>query len=221
MNISEFFSAMESIKINIDKSHKITKNNVDYYPVYIALFASNNFVSKSIRSVTRSEFSHVAISFDTSMTNLFSFGFRTNEKSMKDVGNRRESLIVKKDRWVYEDDTKYGIYVKFMTLDSINKMKKQIHYVYNNTEKYKFSYIGMLKYALNIPSEHAYKMFCSQFIASLLQTGGVDLNRSASLYSPQQIIDIGDVHSVESGLVKDFNKKQLDLNVQKICDSLT
>ena len=220
MNISQFFGAMETVKINIDKDHKITKDNIDYYPVYIVLFASNNFVSKSIRAVTRAEFSHVAVSFDTSMTNLFSFGFRTNAKDMKDCGNRRESLIVKKDRWVYEDDTKYGVYVKFMTLDAINKMKKHIHYVYNNTEKYKFTFIGMVKYAFHIPSENTYKMFCSQFIASLFKIGGDKLDRVASLYSPEQILTIGDVHSVQTGLVKDFKRKELDANVQKLCESL-
>jgi hypothetical protein len=220
VNISQFFGAMETVKINIDKNHKITKDNIDYYPVYIVLFASNNFVSKSIRAVTRAEFSHVAISFDTSMTNLFSFGFRTNAKDMKDCGNRRESLIVKKDRWVYEDDTKYGVYVKFMTLNAINKMKKHIHYVYNNTDKYKFTFIGMVKYAFHIPSENTYKMFCSQFIASLFKIGGDKLDRVASLYSPEQILTIGDVHSVQTGLVKDFKRKELDANVQKLCESL-
>ena len=220
MNISQFFDAIESVRINMDKNHKITKNGIDYYPVYIVLFASNNFVSKSIRAVTRAEFSHVAVSFDTSMTNLFSFGFRTNAKDMKDCGNRRESLIVKKDRWVYEDDTKYGVYVKFMTIDAINKMKKHIHYVYNNTEKYKFTFIGMVKYAFHIPSENTYKMFCSQFIASLFKIGGDKLDRVASLYSPEQILTIGDVHSVQTGLVKDFKRKELDANVQKLCESL-
>ena len=220
MNISQFFDAIESVRINMDKNHKITKNDIDYYPVYIVLFASNNFVSKSIRAVTRAEFSHVAVSFDTSMTNLFSFGFRTNAKDMKDCGNRRESLIVKKDRWVYEDDTKYGVYVKFMTLDAINKMKKHIHYVYNNTEKYKFTFIGMVKYAFHIPSENTYKMFCSQFIASLFKIGGDKLDRVASLYSPEQILTIGDVHSVQTGLVKDFKRKELDANIQKLCESL-
>lgn len=220
MNISQFFDAMESVRINMDKNHKITKNGIDYYPVYIVLFASNNFVSKSIRAVTRAEFSHVAISFDTSMTNLFSFGFRTNAKDMKDCGNRRESFIVKKGRWVYEDDTKYGVYVKFMTLDAIKKMKNHIHYVYNNTEKYKFTFIGMVKYAFHIPSEHAYKMFCSQFIASLFKIGGDKLDRVASLYSPEQILTIGDVRDVEKGFVKDFDRKKLDAAVQRICSSM-
>ena len=107
-----------------------------------------------------------------------------------------------------------------MSLDAINKMKKYIHYVYNNTDKYKFSYIGLVKYALHMPSEHTYKMFCSQFIASLFKIGGDELDRVASLYSPEQILTIGDVHSVQTGLVKDFKRKELDANIQNICDSL-
>jgi hypothetical protein len=221
VNISEFFSAMETVKINIDSKHKITSNGKDLYPVYIILFASNSFVSKSIRAFTKEKFSHAAISFDTGMTNIFSFGFRTNANDMRDVGNRRESLIIKKDRWLYEDDTNYGIYVKFMSLESIKLMKKRIHDIYNNTEKYKFSFIGLLKYAFNIPSENMYKMFCSQFVASLLQLGGVELDRSPSLYSAGQLTtDLNDVIMVEEGLVKDFKKSNLDRNMKILCNNI-
>lgn len=219
MNISEFFAASETVKVYIDKDHTITKNNLKYYPVYLILFASDTFVSKAIRMFTRSPVSHVGISFDSSMTKIFSFGFRTNENSLKDAGNRIESLIVKKDRWLYSGDSTYVIYVKFLSMDSITNMKKRIHDIYNNTEKYKFSVLGLFKYALHIPSESTYKMFCSQFVASLLQTGGVELDRKPSLYSPSQIISLGEVVYVQEGFVKDFSKKKLDKDMDRICQS--
>lgn len=219
MNISEFFTALETVKINIDKNHVIHKNNKPYYPVYIILFASNNIISKTIRVFTHAQFSHASISFDSSMTKLFSFVIRTNANDIKDAGNRIESITVKKDRWLYDDGARYIIYTKFLSIESINKMKSKIHDVYNNTDKYKFSIIGLLKYALNIPSHNAYKMFCSQFVALLLQTGGVELERDPSLYSPNQLTSLGDIVFVQEGFVKDFNKKKFDIDMDRVCQS--
>lgn len=223
MNLSQFFTALENVRVNIDRKHSITYNGKQLYPVYIVLYAQNSIVSKSIRRVTKAPYSHASISFDTSMTNIFSFGRLKIETAVDHFetknGAIRESFVSKLGMRKFPKYSLYEIYVIFVTEEDIINMKKRIHEIYDDPEKYRFSFIGLAKYLLGIPSKPSKKMFCSQFVASLLSTGGVALDRSPSLYSPYEIKDIKNVIFVENGILCEYNRKKMDERMTTICEN--
>ena len=222
MNIQDFFSAMENVSIALDNKHVITRGTDKLYPVYIILYAHNSIVGRNIRRFTHQPYSHSAVSFNSDMNNIYSFGNRMildkDGIYHRKFGAGRESFTKKDGKWSYPETTPYAIYCIFLPKDSIDKMKKHIHTIYNNPESYRFSYDGLIKYYLNISSESTYKMFCSQFVASLLVIGGVNLDRLPSLYSPYELKDIQDVTLVEEGILKDFNRKKFSKRMDEICE---
>ena len=159
------------------------------------------------------------------MTNMYTFGNKmvydekTNTYKRK-FGAGRETFAKADDKWAYPEKTPYVIYVLFLPKENIMRMKKRVHEIYNKPEMYRFSYDGLVKYYMGISSESTYKMFCSQFVASLLMYGGYDLDRLPSLYSPYELKDLNDVIFVEDGVIKDFNRNKFNKKMDVICSDI-
>lgn len=223
MNTYEFFSAMENVSVTLDKKHTINQGQDILYPVYIVLYAHNSIVGKTIRKLTHQPYSHSAIAFNTDMNNLYSFGNRmisdSNGNSHRKFGAGRESFVKKDGKWNYPESTPYAIYAIWLNMESIAKMKKRIHSIFSKPDEYRFSYDGLIKYYLNISSESNYKMFCSQFVASILALG-TPLDKLPSLYSPYELKNIKDVHFIEDGVLGAFSRKKLDEHVNGIIDKI-
>lgn len=77
MNINLFIRALESFQLPVfDNPHSVLINDKKYFPLYIILYANKGMVGDAIRSFTKEPYSHSSISFDTSMTNIYTFGQR-------------------------------------------------------------------------------------------------------------------------------------------------
>ena len=217
----EFFSALENVRVDVDRKHAITRGTDTLYPVYIILYAHNSLVAKSIRRVTNEPYSHASISFDTSMQNIFTFGNKMVKISeleyKRKIGTGRESFLAKDAMWTYPKETPYEIYTVFITKENIVRMKKRVHEIFDNPEKYRFNIAGLIRYYLGLASESNSKMFCSQFVASLLAIGAVDLERLPSMYSPYELKDIRNVIFVERDILKNYNRKKFDAHMDEIC----
>lgn len=222
LNLSEFFGAMENVRVDIDKRHSIQRGTETLYPVYIVLYSHNETISKVIKKLTHQPYSHASISFDSSMHSMYTFGNKMvyNERSASykhKFGAGRESFVRTEGKWSYPPETPYAIYVLFLPKENIDRMKKRIHEIFNQPEAYRYSYDGLVKYYLGISSESTYKMFCSQFVASLLLYGGYTLDRLPSLYSPYELKDIQNVIFVEDGIIKQFNRDKFIKKMDRIC----
>jgi hypothetical protein len=224
LNVVEFFDALETVRVNLDKKHSIQRGTEVLYPIYIIMYAQDSLVSKTIRRFTHTPYSHASISFDTSMQNIFSFGklkIKNNDNELEaHNGAIREAFISRAGMREFPSQAFYEIYTVFITQDAIDRMKKRIHQIFDNPEKYKFSIIGLIKYYLGMTSESETKMFCSQFVASLLAVGDIHLERVPSLYSPYQLKDIQNVTFVERGILKDYNRKRLDQRMDGIVQDI-
>lgn len=221
MNTHQFFNALENVRVNLDRRHSIKRGNEILLPVYIILYAHTSTGSKTIRAVTKEPYSHASISFDSSMQNIFTFGNKmvqiTDVRYKRSIGAGRESFMNKDAMWTYPKETPYAIYVIFLPRDSIIKMKTRVHEIFDHPDEYRFSIAGLIKYYLGLASESTTKMFCSQFVASLLATGGVELDRLPSLYSPYELKDIRNVTFVESNTIKHFRRERFDKHMDDIC----
>lgn len=221
MNLLEFFGALENVRVDLDRKHTVTRGTDTLYPVYIILYAQNSLVSKTIRTATKTPYSHASISFDSSMQHIFSFGklkIREDENSRRvHNGAIRESFISKIGMREFPKEAQYEIYTIFIPKDNLEKMRKRIHEIFDNPERYKFSIIGLVRYYLGLVSESTSKMFCSQFVATILATGNVNLERSPSLYSPYELKDIQNVIFVERDVLKNFSRKRFDKQMDFIC----
>lgn len=220
MNLYEFDVATEEIHIKNDKSHIITRNGITYRPIYIVLYAGNTLLSNTIRTFTREDYSHIGISFDTSMNDVYSMRCATTMDGQVEDGPVIESFAKKKDRVVAKDDVRYCIYMKYVTEAQYKKLKEKVRQVFNNKENIRFSRIGLIRYAMHKESHYDNKLFCSEFVMRCMKSAGIPLDKDPSLYSPYQVATCLDFVEIEHGVIDNFNTEAFLRNVAVTAESI-
>jgi hypothetical protein len=124
---------------------------------------------------SRSEYSHAAISLDEEPDTFYSFnrwGFVSEHPFRKKKGRRALKLEFNVPEEVYQ------------------KVAHQVELFRRHKEQYRYSKWGVLFCVLRIPHKFRHQYFCSQFVAELLDKGGIGtLQKSPSLYFPHQIVN--------------------------------
>lgn len=174
------------------------------YPVYVLLsHRSASVLSNAIKALTHSQFSHAALSFDSKLTHMYSFG-RNSPNSSK--GSFRLESI-KKDAYVM-GEVPYALYVVPCTAEQCKLIKKRLKYFAANKSNFTFDMAGLVKNGLGIESEPDDKWFCSRFVADVLNAGapkGTKFIEHPSLTDPDDFRRTNFAQYVCGGLISDYD----------------
>lgn len=190
--------------------------NQKLYPVYVVLVHSGTGVSKAIKAISHSEYSHASICFDSSLDKMYSFA-RKDPRNPFIGGFRYESI----GKGFYEQkEIPYAVYVVPCTESQIKKMKKRLNYFIQNQEKFTFDFTGLVTNYLGIVNNPAHRWFCSRFVADVLNAGAPKNNpyvAEPSLQDPDDFKDTDWAIYVDSGenLMK-YDRKKVDRKTNQI-----
>lgn len=204
----EYYSIEDPIQEEAvyDSTHKI--------PVFIVLMKGYSILSKIISKATNSQFTHVAISFNSKLTPMYSFGMKESLE-LTDMGFVVNNPKVKE----YERaKVKYSVYVMYITRKEYEAIQVRLNWFKEKQDYLKFDFKGLVKYAFNKSSDDRLnKWFCSRFVMELIgQTQ--KLERDPSLYSPQQVADeIQNISIVNKGdSIYEYDYRITENNMKKI-----
>ena len=217
---------------NVDSINEISilneAGNFEKDPLYIILMDLNMLRNKIIKSYTFSKYSHAAISFDSSLDNMFSFA---NERDNQ--GNVLRTGFTRENKATYlrlNPECKMKVYSLFINKDQKIKVKNLVQYYINNmgnTSYNIFSIVGIvlhkkLKRATNNPLS----MICSQFVYTILLSAEVHskIRKDASLISPGDIdtkLDDRRLFTVFDGLLKNYDPAKALKKVEENYKSLS
>ncbi len=134
-------------------------------PVFVCLLSGTNIVSNTIKKFTHSKWSHAAISFDTTMEEMYSYTFATTEYAKASQGLRRESIkmLDKIDGEVCV----YGFYVPNKIYDAMrNEIKRRID---SGRTKYDLGLLVKKAFDDDASQNADYnKKICSAFVNSII-----------------------------------------------------
>lgn len=151
----------------VDRLDEAATKNQKLYPVYVVLVHSGTGVSKAIKAISHSEYSHASICFDSSLDKMYSFA-RKDPRNPFIGGFRYESI----GKGFYDQkEIPYAVYVVPCTESQIKKMKKRLNYFIQNQEKFTFDFTGLVTNYLGIVNNPAHRWFCSRFVADVLNAG--------------------------------------------------
>ena len=190
--------------------------NQKLYPVYVVLVHSGTGVSKAIKAISHSEYSHASICFDSSLDKMYSFA-RKDPRNPFIGGFRYESI----GKGFYEQkEIPYAVYVVPCTESQVKKMKKRLNYFIQNQEKFTFDFTGLVTNYLGIVNNPAHRWFCSRFVADVLNAGAPKNNpyvAEPSLQDPDDFKDTDWAIYVDSGenLMK-YDRKKVDRKTNQI-----
>ena len=193
-----------------------TGKPVKKYPVYIVLVHSGTTVSKMIKNISHSEFSHASISFDSSLSKMYSFA-RKDPRNPFVGGFRYESIG---EGFYEQKEIPYAVYMVPCTENQIKKMKKRLNYFIQNESKFKFDFSGLVTNYLGIVNNPEHRWFCSRFVADILNAGAPKNKpyvAEPSLQDPDDFKNDSYAHFIVSGdnLMK-YDQKLVDRRSRKI-----
>lgn len=176
-----------------------TGYNGKLVPVYIILTYTGSFVSRTVKLFTGDEYTHASISFDSSLTTMYTFG-RARDESITDGMFKIEDISSP-----YYQERKnpvpYGVFCVPVTPAEKKNMEKKIAYFAKNKSKFQFDFFGLILNGLGIPNNPKNRYFCSRFVAEILNAGDPNhpLVKEPSLQHPQTFAEDDYTYFVCSG----------------------
>lgn len=168
--------------------------------LYIILTKTNTKFAKLIRLCAKQNYSHVSISLDDTLKDIYAFG-RPQHNSIFLGGLVKESL----DRYTLRKD--YPIPIKILKIQISNCeyewIKEQIEKIYGNSE-YMYNLYSILTYpiAKGISVEHSFT--CVEFAAYILQHLGYLRCKKACKCTPDYLSHVLDMYSYYEGDARDI-----------------
>lgn len=204
----EFYIEDKSLRF-LDRMNETSEDDGKLYPVYIMLMHSGTALSTAIKTVTRSNFSHSSISFDSSMHNLYSFGRKADVNPF--IGGFKKEDI--RNKFFKERDIPYALYMVPCTKTEIELMKKRLDYFIKNTTKFHYDFAGLFKNYFGISDNPEYKWFCSRFVADILNSGRPSSDpyvMEPSLMKPEDFRNTNFAQYVSGGFLATYDQKFVD-----------
>lgn len=136
--------------------------------IYILLTRTNSTLSRAIASHTKEDYVHASIVLDNHLEYGYSF-------SRRKMNNPLVGGFVKEEyaQWVeYFKDVQCCIYELEVTGEQYKEIEKIIHAFYEDQEKYKYHFWGLVAQSFKIDYERKNRFFCTQFVAHVLSESG-------------------------------------------------
>ena len=171
-NISE---AAEEIFYEITKEDE--EKNQRLVPIFILLSFKDYWVGKIIRKFTKSDYSHAAIAFEPTLSTIYNFNMDLKRYS----GFGVESL----KSYIDEGCTKLKVIAIMMPPEAKKKVKDTVYEYRKNKDQTSFAVRGLFRFIIgkHIDDKNAMKMFCSQFVAKVLNAHNINITGKDSEYT--------------------------------------
>lgn len=207
VNESYQFEMLDKVYFHdsINESSEDTK----LYPVYVMLMHSGTALANAIKTITKSNFSHASISFDSSMKSMYSFGRKSDTNPF--IGAFKKEDITTK--FFQNKEIPYALYVVPCTKSEIDAMKKRLNFFIQNSTKFKYDFTGLFKTYFGIADNPEYKWFCSRFVADILNAGRPQNDPyviEPSLMKPEDFTNTNFATYVTGGMLDTYDKSYVD-----------
>lgn len=194
-----------------DKLDEAAQKKQKYLPVYVVIMHTGTPLATIIKNAIGSEYSHASISFDSSLTNMYSFARKLSDtgKASHDGGFRKEDI---RNPFFKEREVKYSMYMVPCTEDQIKLMQKRLEYFRKNQNNFTYDFTGLVKSYFHISDNPEYRWFCTRFVADILNAGRPTDPYIADpfLVRPDDFMETNFAMYVTSGYLDKYDQKDVD-----------
>ena len=176
--------------------------------IYILLTDTGTLFTKLIKLYTKKPYNHASISFDSELSEVYSFGRKTARNPF--VGGFVKEDV---DKGLFKEANcvVYALKVNEVQLQKMNCYIKEIE---AQKGEYRYNLLGLLGFLFNKPIQRKKAFFCSQFVATVLKECNIiDFGKSPSLVAPNDLQKVSKCQLVYEGELKAYPNKGIDENV--------
>jgi len=168
--------------------------------IYIVLTHTGTVLSNVIRFYTGAEFSHVSLSLDETLLEMYSFG-RINPYNPFIGGFVHEGIET--GTFKRFKNTKAEIYSIELNKKQYHNIKRMIKQFKKRKKIYKFNVIGMFGSAFNFKYRKENCFYCAEFVKHIIDKAGIELNLP-ELIKPIDFRYINNVELEYRGILKNY-----------------
>ena len=173
--------------------------------IYIILTHTGTTLSKIIKKYTKDEFSHVSISLDVKLENMYSFG-RLNPYNPFIGGFVHEYINKGTYKRFYNTKAKmYSLEVDELQYDKLKRIINDIE-IENEKERYKFNILGLLAVGFNKKISIKRSFYCAEFVKYVMEKSGININLP-DIIKPEDFKKIDGLKLIYDGLLRKYKYK--------------
>lgn len=177
--------------------------------IYLLLTDTNTVLTKIIKLYTKMPYNHASISLNSELSEVYSFG-RIN------VNNPFIGGFIKEDlQSILFQDAHCAIYSLTLTNEQYQKLYHFIKKLEAQKQIYRYNFLGLFGFLLNVPIDRKYAFFCSQFVAYLLkETEIINDEITPSLIKPGDLPHLADFQLVYEGRLAEYQNQLITKQIQ-------
>lgn len=178
--------------------------------IYIVLTHTGTVLSRIIKMYTKDEFSHVSISLDEELKQMYSFGRLNPYNSL--IGGFVHEYI---DKGTFKRffKTNAGVYSLEVTNEQYQGIRNSINDFEQNKEKYKFNIIGLFAAGFHKKISSEYSFYCAEFVKYVMEQAGIETKLPEAV-KPEDFKKIENLEKVYSGLLRKYNISKRKDNIK-------
>ena len=183
--------------------------------IYIILTHTGTMLSRIIKKYTKDEFSHVSISLDVDLKEMYSFG-RLNPYNALWAGFIHEYIDKGTFKRFYK--TKAKIYSLEITEEQYENLRNNIKQIQLNKEEYTFNTLGLFAVGFHIKIRKEHSFYCAEFVKYIMEKSGIEIQLPETI-KPEDFKNIDGLQEIYSGLLRKYQdpKKNVKELLRDIC----
>lgn len=168
--------------------------------IYIVLTHTGTVLSKVIKSFTKDEFSHVSISLDEELKEMYSFG-RLNPYNPLIGGFVHEYI----DKGTFKRffNTVTRIYSLVITEEQYEDIRYNIKEIQKEKENYTFNILGLFAAGFHKRIKLKHSFYCAEFVKYVMETSKID-TRLPDVVKPEDFKNINNLQEIYKGLLRKY-----------------
>ena len=175
--------------------------------IYFVLTHTGTALSKIIKGFTKDEFSHVSISLDINLKEMYSFG-RLNPYNPFWGGFVHEYIDKGTFKRFYK--TKAKVYSFSVSEEQYEGLKKYIKQIEQEKENYKFNIIGLFAAGFHKKIGKTHSFYCAEFVKYVMDRANINTNLP-EVAKPEDFKKIEGVQEIYAGLLRKYHSPKLDV----------
>lgn len=176
--------------------------------VYIVLTHTGTTLSRIIKWFTKDEFSHVSISLDLELNEMYSFG-RLNPYNPFLAGFVHEYLNKGTFKRFYKTQAK--IYSLEVTDDQYEDLKNSIIRFEHKREEYTFNIIGLLAVAIHVKIKKENSFYCAEFVKYVMEKSNI-YTGLPEIVRPENFKKIIGMQEIYKGLLQKYHSRETNIS---------
>lgn len=180
--------------------------------LYFLFTDTGTYLSKAINYCTKQSLNHVSIGFDPELKEVYSFG-RTHPRNPFTGGFVREDI-----RSDFLKDANCAVYAYRFTAGEWESILRNIKEIEARKASYKYNFIGLIGILLQIKINRKNRLFCSQFVATVLRdAASLQLNKPECFITPADIRKQDGMQLIYQGKLGNYHS-EFKLSNREIAD---